>query len=69
MRRVVGPWLAIAWLGFAVLPWNAVGGGGFFTFDWTHQYPFGLASAPAMVVDSPAPRPAGAQVPGDHGAH
>src|SRR5436190_9327 len=27
MRRVVGHWLAIAWIGFAVLPWNAIGAG------------------------------------------
>src|SRR6266700_5303010 len=49
MRRVVSPWLAVAWFGFAALPWNAIGGGGFFAFDWIAQYPFGLASAPALV--------------------
>src|SRR6266567_1170980 len=49
MRRVVGPWLAVAWFGFAVLPWSAIGGGGFFAFDWLRQYPFGIASAPALV--------------------
>jgi quinohemoprotein ethanol dehydrogenase len=28
-----------------------------------------IASAPATVVDSPAPKPAGVPAPGDHGAH
>ena len=49
MRRVVGPWLAVAWFGFAVLPWSAIGGGGFFAFQWPGQYPWALASAPALV--------------------
>ena len=49
MRRVVGAWLAVGWFGFAALPWNAIGGGGFFAFDWLRQYPFGLAAAPALV--------------------
>src|SRR5436305_324460 len=45
MRRVVGHWLAIAWIGFAVLPWNAIGGSGFFSFNWIAQYPTGVAAA------------------------
>ena len=49
MRRVIGPWLALAWFGFGVLPWNAIGGGGFFAFQWWGQYPWALASAPALV--------------------
>src|SRR2546426_11545567 len=49
MRRVIGPWLLLAWVGFAVLPWNAIGGGGFFAFQWLGQYPWALASAPALV--------------------
>jgi iron(III) transport system permease protein len=49
MRRVIGPWLALAWVGFAVLPWNAIGGGGFFVFQWLGQYPRASASAPALV--------------------
>jgi len=49
MRRVIGAWLAVGWIGFAVLPWNAIGGGGFFAFDWLAQYPFGLAASPALV--------------------
>jgi iron(III) transport system permease protein len=47
MRRVVAPSLAVAWTGFAVLPWNAIGGGGFFAFNWLAQYPNGTA-APAL---------------------
>src|SRR5207249_5472037 len=49
MRRVISPWLALAWFGFGVLPWNAIGGGGFFAFQWLGQYPWALASAPALV--------------------
>jgi iron(III) transport system permease protein len=32
-----------------VLPWNAIGGGGFFAFQWPGQYPWAPASAPALV--------------------
>ena len=49
MRRVIGPWLAVAWFGFAVLPWSAIGGGGFFASQWLSQYPRAPASAPALV--------------------
>ncbi len=47
-RRVIGIWLAIAWFGFAVLPWSAIGGRGFFAFQWLSQA-FAPASAPALV--------------------
>ncbi len=49
MRRVIGPWLAVAWTGFAVLPWNAIRGGGFFSFQWLDGYPRAVASAPALL--------------------
>ena len=49
MRRVIGPWLAVAWLGFAALPWSAIGGNGFFGLQWLAQYPWAPASAPALV--------------------
>jgi iron(III) transport system permease protein len=49
MRRVVGAWLAVAWIGFAVLPWSAIGGGGFFAFQWLGSYPLAPAAAPALV--------------------
>ena len=49
MRRIVAPLLAVAWIGFAILPWNAIGGGGFFAFNWLAQYPAAAAAAPALV--------------------
>src|SRR5437870_12643467 len=49
MRRVIGPWLALAWFGFAFLPWNAIGGGGSFAFQWLERYPWASSSAPALV--------------------
>jgi len=49
MRRAISLWLALAWFGFAVLPWNAIGGSGFFAFQWLGQYPSAAASAPALV--------------------
>ena len=48
MRRVVGPWLVVAWIGFAALPWNAIGGSGFFAFNWIGAYPQAPAAAPAL---------------------
>src|SRR5437879_13553688 len=49
MRRIVARWLAVGWIGFAILPWNAIGGGGFFAFNWLAQYPAAAAAAPALV--------------------
>src|SRR5207248_11374676 len=49
MRRIVAPWLAVGWIGFAILPWNAIGGGGCFAFNWRAQYPAAAAAAPALV--------------------
>ena len=49
MRGVIRLWLAVAWVGFAVLPWSAIGGGGFFAFQWLRQYPWESAAAPALV--------------------
>jgi len=49
MRRVIGLPLAVAWLGFAVLPWSAIGGSGFFAFQWISAWPLAPAAAPAMV--------------------
>ena len=48
-RRGIVAWLAVGWIGFAVLPWSAIGGGGFFAFQWPGQYPWALASAPALA--------------------
>ena len=49
MRRAIGAWLALAWLGFAVLPWSAIGGNGFFALQWLQHYPREPAVAPALV--------------------
>ncbi|MBI3708316.1 MAG: iron ABC transporter permease [Proteobacteria bacterium] len=49
MRRVVGLWLAVGWLGFALLPWSAIGGSGFFAFQWLVRYPLDVSAAPASV--------------------
>ncbi len=49
MRRIIGIWLAVAWFGFAILPWNAIGGRGFFAFQWLSQYPLAPAAAPALM--------------------
>ncbi|TMG93075.1 MAG: hypothetical protein E6H73_10320, partial [Betaproteobacteria bacterium] len=49
MRRIIGIWLAVGWFGFAVLPWSAIGGRGFFAFQWLSHYPLAPASAPALM--------------------
>ncbi len=48
-RFGVSFWLAAGWLGFAVLPWNAIGGQGFFAFNWLGTYPLDVRSAPGLV--------------------
>src|SRR6476660_6584057 len=47
--RGLGLWLAVGWLGFAVLPWNAIAGQGFFAFNWLAAYPVGVRVAPAAL--------------------
>ena len=47
--RGLGLWLAVGWLGFAVLPWNAIAGQGFFAFNWLAAYPVGVRVAPAAI--------------------
>ena len=47
--RGLGLWLAVGWLGFAVLPWNAIAGQGFFAFNWLAAYPAGVRVAPAAI--------------------
>jgi iron(III) transport system permease protein len=51
MRRAAGAWgwLLLGAAGFAVLPWSAIGGRGFFAFQWLAAYPLAPASAPALV--------------------
>ncbi|MEO8137723.1 MAG: iron ABC transporter permease, partial [Betaproteobacteria bacterium] len=48
-RKSVGGWLAVAWVGFAVLPWSAIGGQGFFAFNWLAAYPLDPRVAPAAL--------------------
>ena len=48
-RGNLGLWLAVGWIGFAVLPWNAIGGQGFLGFRWIQAYPLGVREAPAVV--------------------
>ena len=36
-------------IGFAVLPWNAIGGQGFFAFTWLGNYPLDVRVAPAAI--------------------
>ena len=47
--RGLGLWLAVGWLGFAALPWNAIAGQGFFAFNWLSAYPTGVRVAPALI--------------------
>src|SRR6266700_4504475 len=49
MRRVAGAAFALAAFGFAVLPWSAIPGGGFFAFQWLSAYPLTPGAAPALV--------------------
>src|SRR4051794_5522742 len=48
-RRSLGLWLAIGWIGFALLPWNAIAGQGFLALGWLSAYPLGVRVAPAAV--------------------
>ncbi|HET7032369.1 MAG TPA: hypothetical protein VFJ48_04545, partial [Casimicrobiaceae bacterium] len=48
-RRGLCLWLAVGWLGFAVLPWNAIAGQGFFALNWLAAYPTGVRVAPAAI--------------------
>ena len=48
-RRSPGLWLVVGWVGFAVLPWNAIGGQGFFAFNWLAAYPAGVRVASAAL--------------------
>ena len=48
-QRALLRWLAVGWIAFLVLPWNAIGGRGFFAFAWLGTYPFDPKTAPAAV--------------------
>ncbi len=49
-RGAVALWLAVGWAGFALLPWSAIGGGGFFAFGWLPAWPREVRVAPAAVA-------------------
>ncbi|MDH3597647.1 MAG: iron ABC transporter permease [Rhodospirillales bacterium] len=48
MRRSVVLWLAVGWVGLAVLPWYAIEDG-FWIFDWLDGYPVDSDFAPALL--------------------
>ena len=48
-RRSLGLWLGVGWFAFVVLPWNAIGGQGFFAFNWIATYPLDVRVASATV--------------------
>jgi iron(III) transport system permease protein len=43
-------WLAVGWVGFALLPWSAITGGGFFAFQWLSAWPRDVRVAPAAIA-------------------
>lgn len=49
-RRTVALWLAVGWAGYALLPWSAVGGPGFFAFQWLGAWPRDVRVAPAALA-------------------
>ena len=49
MRRSLVLWLAVGWIGYAILPWHAIEDG-FWTFAWLGGgYPLDLDYAPALL--------------------
>ena len=48
-RPAIAWWLGVAWLGFAIVPWNAIGGQGFFAFNWFRAYPLDARAASGAV--------------------
>ena len=48
-RRGVAGWLAVGWVGFLLLPWNAIAGQGFLGVNWLRSYPLDPRVAPAAV--------------------
>ena len=48
-RRSLGLWLAAGWIAFVAVPWSAIGGQGFFAFNWLAAYPLDVRVAPAAV--------------------
>jgi len=48
MSRSLLLWLAVGWVGYAILPWYAIEDG-FWNFDWLGGYPLDLDFAPALL--------------------
>ena len=48
MNRTAALWLAVGWIGFAVLPWHAIDDG-FWSFAWLDGYPTDIDYAPAIA--------------------
>jgi iron(III) transport system permease protein len=48
MNRTATLWLAVGWIGFAILPWHAIEDG-FWNFEWLDGYPLDLEMAPAIL--------------------
>lgn len=48
MTKAARWWLVLGWVGFALLPWYGLEGGGLFALDWLAGYPDG-ATAPALL--------------------
>lgn len=48
MNRTVALWLAVGWVGFAVLPWYAIDDG-FWSLEWLDGYPYDIDDAPGIV--------------------
>ena len=48
MNRTVALWLAVGWVGFAILPWYAIYDG-FWSLEWLDGYPTDIDSAPAVL--------------------
>jgi iron(III) transport system permease protein len=49
MRPAVSLWLAVGWIAWVALPWNAISGQGFFAFNWLAAYPLGARVAPGAM--------------------
>ena len=50
LRTGVAFWLVVGWIGFAIVPWNAIGGSGFLAFNWWASYPSDVRVAPAVAA-------------------
>ena len=48
MNRTVALWLAVGWVGFAVLPWYAIDDG-FWSLAWLDGYPTDIDYAPGPL--------------------